>query len=673
MRQKPDGQHLLVYVALVVVFLFQAVTMTRIVVDTVALRRIDSNITVNLKEYLSKAASSAAIPSPTYHFQQITEGPEGVLYSISNGNGLLISFNEGRSWIKRNNGLPHKVVYPFGEASLRHLTSVGVDPVHAGRVAVTTSSEVYLSDDHGITWENIPTQSRDSEKKGWPKAYSYFTSVSLSHINRDSVLVGTSFDGFYETSDRGKNWSDPSEKAFFLIRGANFYREVAGIAFDPTSPDSVVIGCGFGGGVYRWNSPTKDHVDLKFPGEARGETIRGLRVIIHNPTQKTTLQVVTDSSVWDFHFAQSRWQRVNYPYLLHHNRYALDKIETERLALASNKRGIYISAFGAAKTNFERHLQFLREHGLNSVVVDFKDDFGIMTYNTDLELPRKIGAVDERFNAREIIEKAHSLGIYVIARILVFKDRAMYFYDNLRYAAWDKAKNWAWANLFEFEDEETKETKYYQKEHWVDPFSEFIWDYNLAVAKELQDLGVDEIQFDYIRFPTDGNLSRIVYRHRREGMTRMDALESFLRKAREVITIPISTDLYGFNSWHRMGNWNGQNIEMVSDYVDVIAPMFYPSHFSKDFLRNLPYLERAKQIYEEGTARALSITGNRSIIRPYIQAFLIGGERNMSETQYSGYLKKQLEGTLKAPSSGYTLWNAANNYYMVTFSLKDDL
>jgi len=212
MRQKPDGQHLLVYVALVVVFLFQAVTMARIVVDTVALRRIDSNITVNLKEYLSKAASSAAIPSPTYHFQQITEGPDGVLYSISNGNGLLISFNEGRSWIKRNNGLPHKVVYPFGDASLRHLTSVGVDPVHAGRVAVTTPSEVYLSDDHGITWENIPTQSRDSEKKGWPKAYSYFTSVSLSHINRDSVLVGTSFDGFYETSDRGKNWSDPSEK-----------------------------------------------------------------------------------------------------------------------------------------------------------------------------------------------------------------------------------------------------------------------------------------------------------------------------------------------------------------------------------------------------------------------------------------------------------------------------
>ncbi len=673
MRQNSDGRYLFVFAALVVVFLFQAVTVARIIVDSVAPSRTDSTVTVNLKEYLSRAASSAAIPSPAYHFQQIAEGSDGVLYGISNGNGLLISFNEGRSWIKRNNGLPHKVVYPFGEATLRHLSSVGVDPSHAGRVAVTSPSEVYLSDDHGITWKKIPTQSRDPEKKGWPKAYSYFTSVSLSHINRNSVLVGTSFDGFYETSNRGKSWSDPSEKASFLIRGANFYREVAGIAFDPTSPDSILIGCGFGGGVYIWNSLTKEHVDLKFPGEASGETIRSLKVIIHNPIQEIKLQVVTDSSVWHFHFAQSHWQRVNYPHLLHHSRYTLERTKTERLERASNKRGIYINAYGATKKHFERHLQFSREQGLNSVVVDFKDDYGILTYNTDLEFPRKIGAVDERFNAREIIEKAHSLGIYIIARILVFKDRAIYFYDNHRYAVWDRIKNWAWADLSEFADEETEEIKYYQKEHWVDPFSEFVWDYNLAVAKELQDLGVDEIQFDYIRFPTDGNLSTIVYRHRREGMTRMDALESFLRKAREIITVPISTDLYGFNSWHRMGNWNGQNIEMVCDYVDVIAPMFYPSHFPKGFLRKLSYLERARQIYEEGTARALNITRNRSIIRPYIQAFLIGAEGEMSETQYGDYLKKQLEGTLKAPSSGYTLWNAANDYYMVTFSLKDDL
>ena len=87
----------------------------------------------------------------------------------------------------------------------------------------------------------------------------------------------------------------------------------------------------------------------------------------------------------------------------------------------------------------------------------------------------------------------------------------------------------------------------------------------------------------------------------------------------------------------------------------------------------MPFLERAKTIYQEGTKRAVSITGNRSIVRPYVQAFLIGNEGDMTEAQYSEYLKKQLQGTLDAPSSGYTLWNAANDYYMVTFPLQGGL
>jgi hypothetical protein len=142
-------------------------------------------------------------------------------------------------------------------------------------------------------------------------------------------------------------------------------------------------------------------------------------------------------------------------------------------------------------------------------------------------------------------------------------------------------------------------------------------------------------------------------------------LESFLTQAREVIHIPISTDLYGFNSWHRMGNWIGQSIEVLADYVDVICPMFYPSHFPRDFMKEEPYLERGRKIYEEGTSRAALMVGSRSIVRPYVQAFLIGGELAMGPAEYSQYLTNQIEGTLAAPSSGLTLWNASNRYYMV--------
>ncbi|MBA7701524.1 hypothetical protein ES703_110264 [subsurface metagenome] len=318
----------------------------------------------------------------------------------------------------------------------------------------------------------------------------------------------------------------------------------------------------------------------------------------------------------------------------------------------------------------ENHLQFLSRHGLNSIVVDFKDDFGWVTYNTRLKDPYRIGAVTLRIDLEQLLTAAHKRGVYVIGRLVVFKDRQLFNYADYKYAAWNGQTDGPWRYLVEYEDEETGQSRLSQNEYWVDPFNSEIWKYNIAIAEELQQRGVDEIQFDYIRFPSDGDLSKIRYRYRREGMSRIDALESFLSLVRESIHIPISTDLYGFNSWHRMGNWIGQNIDMLADFVDVICPMFYPSHFPGEFINDLNYLSRARQIYQEGTTRAASIVGSRSIIRPYVQAFLIGSELEMSSEEYSSYLTHQIEGTLEAPSSGLTLWNASNRYYMVRKSLK---
>ena len=140
-------------------------------------------------------------------------------------------------------------------------------------------------------------------------------------------------------------------------------------------------------------------------------------------------------------------------------------------------------------------------------------------------------------------------------------------------------------------DEATGAVSYEQREYWVDPFNEEVWKYNADIAEELQDLGVDEIQFDYIRFPSDGDTSRIRFEGSHPGMTRINALESFFRLVRERVHIPISTDLYGFNTYYRMGNWIGQNIEMLAEYVDVICPMYYPSHFPRSFMKEVPYLE----------------------------------------------------------------------------------
>ncbi|MBN1837287.1 MAG: hypothetical protein JW820_15640 [Spirochaetales bacterium] len=658
----------------------------------------------------SPAQRAAALPD------QILRAPSGIFYGLSSTRGFLISFDQGASWLERNAGLPHKVVYPFTGSPVRRLTSLGVDPLADGRVAVTTADSVYLSEDYGTRWQQIPL--------GKPlRSTSYLTAVALSPRDRDTLLVGTSFNGFFETRDRGATWSDPSLSARFLYRGAGFYEEISGLAYHPEQEGVLFFACGFGHGVYVGDEARKVWTRVPFPGDEEGAIIQRLELGRQESARQESarqapawaLRVQTDRGVWHQRLSDGVWT-LTQPATEDGStgvRGPEEALRGERLRRAAGKFGIYVSSYRARGEDLERHLDFLAEHGMNSLVVDCKDDFGWITYDTQLELPRKIGAVNRRFNLEELLAAAHARDIYVIARLVVFKDKQLYNYDGHRYAAWNGQTDQPWRYRIRVEEPAPQPAaasqpdaagqpaaapqaaqeaaapaegsdsngatggdsapatvvRYVQNEYWLDPYHPFVWEYNVQIAEELQRRGVDEIQFDYIRFPSDGNLSQILYRHRRENMSPIDALESFLIMAREHITVPISSDLYGYNSWHRMGNWIGQSIEMLADYVDVISPMFYPSHFPRDFIKEEPYLQRARTIYQEGTTRAASIVGDRCLIRPYVQAFLIGGELAMGPAEYWQYLLEQVEGTLAAPSSGLTLWNASNRYYMVTGSL----
>ena len=342
-----------------------------------------------------------------------------------------------------------------------------------------------------------------------------------------------------------------------------------------------------------------------------------------------------------------------------------------RLEAAADRYGLYIGPWHAYGERLQNHLDFMERNGLDSIVIDIKDDFGYLTYDSNLELPNRIGAVKDRIHIENLIEKAHARGFYVIGRIVVFKDQQLFNYNNHAYTLKDKYTGEPWRYLIKSENSETGEVSYEQREYWVDPFNEHVWEYNADIAEELQNLGVDEIQFDYIRFPSDGETSRIAFSGAHPGMTRINALESFFRLVRERVHIPISTDLYGFNSYYRMGNWIGQNIEMLADYVDVICPMYYPSHFPSNFMKELSYLDRSQEIYYEGTLRAAEITAGRSLIRPYVQAFLLPAEYYMDEDEYQDYLLRQLQGCRDADSSGWTLWNMSNRYYMVPEPLEE--
>ncbi|WP_319477317.1 putative glycoside hydrolase [Marispirochaeta aestuarii] len=551
-------------------------------------------------------------------------------------------------------GLPRRVVYPFSDDKPKDLSAVSIDPVNSRRLAVTTNARLFLSDDRGKSFREIPLNEPIASTN-------YLTSVALGRDKH--IYLGTSFNGFFRSTDGGKSWTKLSESLPEIYRGAGFYEEISGIAVDKAG--RIAVGTSFSSRIYLAESDLQAWESVRFPYT---DEIKGLWFAHPAGLQACELDSVNQVlQVWGtkaiYSYDAGMWTKTPLP--VENTLPEPDPDAETRRNRAAEKYGIYINPANASGDKLTALLDFLVQNGMNAVTVDVKDDFGWISYDSNLETVKNTGALRPRFKLDELIAACHARDVYVVGRMVVFKDKQLYEYREHRYAIWDSSRNAPWGHFVPEKNEED-ETVYRQREFWVDPFSQDVWEYNLAIAEELQARGVDEIQFDYIRFPSDGNLSTARYRHRHDGMSRIEALESFLIMVREKISVPISTDLYGFNSWYRMGNWIGQNIELVSHYVDVICPMYYPSHFPRSFMKDLPYLERAERIYQEGSSRSARIADGRSIIRPYVQAFLLPFEYYMEEPEYSEYLERQLRGTKNSPASGFTLWNNSNRYYMVT-------
>ncbi|MBI9105744.1 MAG: hypothetical protein JEZ04_03310 [Spirochaetales bacterium] len=589
--------------------------------------------------------ADGVVDSRFLNITRIIDTSDGVKYAAAINDGFLVSFDGGKSWRKRNTGLPRKIVYPFSDEEVETLTSIGFDPKNETRLICTTAFGLFISENSGNNWKSVSI--------GEPVSGSnYLTGAALSPHDDDTYLIATSFSGIFETINAGESWTEIAEKSI-IYRGAGFNEEIAGAVYSPFEPGVIYLAYSFGNGLYRSNSDRSRF--SRIDGGPDGGSIRTIQF------SGTELDVYFTAGVSSYRPGSESWSAFS--------RGAENKLpgaaRAARLNTAADRKGLYIGPSHANGERLNSHFDFMERNGLDSLVIDIKDDYGYLTYDSDLEIPEKIGAVKPRIDLPALIEQAHERGFYIIGRIVIFKDQQLFNYNNNEYALWDKYDDAPWRYRLKNVDDATGDVSWEQREYWVDPFNEHVWQYNADIADELQRLGVDEIQFDYIRFPSDGDTSRIKFRSRRAGMSRINALESFFRLVRESVHVPISTDLYGFNSYYRMGNWIGQNIEMLAEYIDVICPMYYPSHFPRNFMKEVPYIERAEKIYYEGTLRAREIVAGRSLIRPYVQAFLLPSEYYMEEPEYQEYLLRQLKGCRDADSSGWLLWNMSNRYYMV--------
>jgi len=256
----------------------------------------------------------------------------------------------------------------------------------------------------------------------------------------------------------------------------------------------------------------------------------------------------------------------------------------------------------------------------------------------------------ERFE--EILQKLKEQNIYRIVRIAVMRD-GRYAAENPSIALRTQSGS-LWNDSI--------------GSVWVDPASEQVSDYAIELGESFYKVGFDEIQYDYVRFASDGAVDSIVYPVYDWTETKSAVMQRFFKKvggAMQGAGIPVSFDLFGMTYWSHYDFNIGQRLADAFPYADYISPMVYPSHYPFDFEGlgdpNLAPYEIVKRSLDRGADLISGVwsgteEGLRKHSRPWLQDFDIGA------VYTAELIEAQIKGARDAGASGWILWNARNVY-----------
>jgi hypothetical protein len=325
-----------------------------------------------------------------------------------------------------------------------------------------------------------------------------------------------------------------------------------------------------------------------------------------------------------------------------------------------NVKAVYVSSWVAGSPNFrDSIIKMIDERELNAIVIDIKDSTGRISFPVSNEAIMKLGAYEKRIpDIRWLTNVLHKKGIYVIGRISVFQDPYLVKVKP-EWAINKKSDGTVW-----------KDKKGLS---FLDPAKKEVHKYILDLALASYEEGFDEINFDYIRYPSDGNISDINYRLA-EGEKKADKIENFFKFiSTEIKTdnnIPISADLFGLTTEGVDDMGIGQVWEKTTPYFDFVSPMVYPSHYPSGYAG---YSDPNKYPYEVIT-RSISSAINRTKamgedinkIRPWLQDFDMG----------TTYDKEKVGAQIRALNDlglySWMFWDPANKYTGDAFKLENN-
>ena len=309
-------------------------------------------------------------------------------------------------------------------------------------------------------------------------------------------------------------------------------------------------------------------------------------------------------------------------------------------------KGLYLTASSAAQA--KKRAEIIRLIGsteLNAVVIDIKDFSGYILYDSSLPLANALHTDrDVLKNIRSVIRDFKKAHIYVIARQTVFQDPALV----------TAKPEWA------IRRSDGSVWRDYKGLAWVDPTKKEVWDYNIAIAKEAARLGFNEINFDYVRFPSDGNIRQAVYSNLEENKTKtMTGFYSYLSKQLSDANVFTSLDMFGLVLESGSFDLNiGQTLAAAKDTVHYIYPMTYPSHYADGHLGYANPAQYPYEIVSNGLRMARSeMLGSTTRLRPWLQAFDLGAVYDARK------IRAQITAAEESDlTDGWFLWNASNRY-----------
>ena len=315
-------------------------------------------------------------------------------------------------------------------------------------------------------------------------------------------------------------------------------------------------------------------------------------------------------------------------------------LEPGRRKVPDEIRGVHVTMALASLRG--KLAEYVAMPGLNTIELDVKDENGRVGFApSSVPLARRIGAAGSYYKAKQVARQVHARDIYLIGRVVTFEDPVLA--EKRPDLAIHASDGSIWHNNAGL--------------GWTNPYDRRVWRYNVDLAAAAVKAGFDEIQFDYVRFPSDGDLSLIRYpgKHAQAMRWTMPAFAQYAAKRLHPLGARISVDVFGLSATRDLGI--GQLPRRVSRYVDAVYPMVYPSHYNPgEYGIDDPNAAPGETVSRSLIDFQRALEGRKARLTPWLQDFSLGRTYTIDD------VRSQVAAARALHTGGFLLWNAEGLY-----------